>query len=217
MQRAGDQGMRVLMLASDAHGGFGGIAQYNRDIIASLADMSSIGEVCVLARIVRDAFTAPAKVTYDLASANGTRRFLARAAVQGLAGGRYSFVYCAHINLMPVAALLAGMRRVPLVLAIYGIDAWQRPASAAVRWSIAMASMVISISQITLDRFRAWSGFDAARCAVLPNAIHTADYAVGAKDNALARRLGVAERPVIVRLAVCRPMSVTKALTRSSI
>ena len=199
MQRAVDRGMRVLMLASDAHGGFGGIAQYNRDVISAMAGLSRIEEILVLARIVHDAaFKAPAKVTYDLSSANSARRFLARAAAQALAGRRYDLVYCAHINLMPVAALLARMRRVPLVLAIYGIDAWQQPASAALRWSVGMASLVISISQITLDRFRAWSGIEAARCVVLPNAIRTSDYAVGAKDNPLARRLGVAGRPVIL-------------------
>lgn len=186
------------MLVSDAHGGFGGIAQYNRDVISALAGMSSIEEIHVLARIVRDAFRAPAKVTYDLSSANSVSRFLARAAAQALAGRRYDLVYCAHINLMPVAALLARMRRAPLVLAIYGIDAWQRPASAVLRWSVGTASLVISISQITLDRFRAWSGVDAARCVVLPNAIHTGDYAIGAKDNPLARRIGVVGRPVIL-------------------
>jgi phosphatidyl-myo-inositol dimannoside synthase len=198
MPRAANRGMRILMLASDAHGGFGGIAQYNCDVLSALAGMSSIDEIQVLARIVRDAFEAPAKVTYDLSSANSTGRFLARAAMQALPGRGYDLVYCAHINLMPVAAVLARMRSVPLVLAIYGIDAWQRPASAVLRWCVGMASMVISISQVTLDRFRAWSGIDAVRCVVLPNAIHTDDYAVGPKDSALARRLGVAERPVIL-------------------
>lgn len=191
--------MRVLMLASDAHGGFGGIAQYNRDVISAMAGLSSIEEILVLARIVKHArFKTHAKVTYDLASANSARRFLVRAAVQTLGGQRYDLVYCAHINLMPAAALIARIRRVPLVLAIYGIDAWHQPASAAVRCSIGMASLVISISQITLDRFRAWSGIHAARCVVLPNAIHMNDYAIGAKDNPLARRLGVVGRPVIL-------------------
>lgn len=190
--------MRVLLLASDAHSGLGGIAQYNRDVITAMAGLSRIEEVLVLARIVHDAeFKPPAKVRYDLSSAHGAKHFLARA-VARLFGGRYDLVYCAHINLMPVAALLACTRQVPLVLAIYGIDAWQKPASVALRWSVKMASLVISISQITLDRFRAWSRIEEARCAILPNAIHASDYAVGAKENPLARRLGVLGRPVIL-------------------
>jgi glycosyltransferase involved in cell wall biosynthesis len=191
--------MRVLMLVSDAHGGAGGIAQYNRDIISAMSRLSTIKEIRVLPRIIHNAaFEAPANVTYDLSTAKSTRHFLVRAAAQAFVGRRYDLVYCAHINLMPIATLLARMRRVPLVLAIYGVDAWEPPPSAAARWCVGVPSLVISISQVTLDRFRAWSGLDAARCVVLPNAIHMCNYGLGPKDSPLARRLGLADRPVVL-------------------
>ena len=74
--------------------------------------------------------------------------------------------------------------RLPIVLAIYGIDAWQRPNGLTGKLSFCAASLVVSISQITLDRFQGWSGVPGERCAVLPNAIRAAEFAVDGKDNA---------------------------------
>ncbi len=189
--------LRVLMLATDAHGGFGGIAQYNRDIIDAMCGFPGIDEVVVLTRVTPEVvFNLPAKSTYDVASAAGITNFLARSTAR--AWERFDLVYCAHINLLPIAALIAKFRRLPLVLAIYGIDAWHRPAGTLRRFGLKDVSLVSSISQITLDRFLAWSGFSAAKCAVLPNAIHLADFGIGPKENPLARRLGVERRPVIL-------------------
>ena len=36
----------------------------------------------------------------------------------------YDLVVCGHINLLPLAWLASRVMRVPLVLFIYGIDAW---------------------------------------------------------------------------------------------
>src|SRR5581483_1941350 len=111
---------------------------------------------------------------------------------------------CAHINLMPVAALIARARRIPLVLAIYGIDAWQRPASRLATASLRAADLVISISQITLDRFRAWSGGPGA-AAVVPNAIRPQCYGPGPKAADLVERHGLAGRKVIMTLGRMSP------------
>jgi len=197
MAREADRGLRVLMLVTDAHGGFGGIAQYNRDIIDAMCSLDGVREIVVLPRVMPgEAFNVPANVTYDLESAKGVWAFVARTVSRTL--DRFDLVYCAHINLWPVAVAIARARRLPLILAIYGVDAWQRPKGLAGKLSFRSASLVVSISQITLDRFASWSGVKADRCAVLPNAIHAACFAVGAKDNALSRRLGVAACPAIL-------------------
>ena len=186
------------MLATDAHGGFGGIAQYNRDVIEAMSHFPYVGEIVVMPRSIGGNLAGlPQRVSYDVSCASGLGAYLASSARRTLRG-HYDMVYCAHINLMPLAAVIAHARRVPLMLAIYGIDAWDHPAGRAARWAASAADLVVSISQITLDRFRSWSGVDAVRCAILPNAIHAGDYASGPKANALARRLGVETRPVIL-------------------
>src|SRR5579864_8609403 len=129
----GAAGRRILMLATDAHGGFGGISQYNRDVLEALGGFDGVGEVVVLPRIVNDTgFDAPTKVHYDLAGISGQWSFLWRSVVHAFTAGHYDLIYCAHINLMPMATAIAAVQRAPLVLAIYGIDGWWRPSRSVV-------------------------------------------------------------------------------------
>src|SRR5215831_3123856 len=46
-----DPPLRVLALVTDAFGGHGGIAQYNRDFLSALARCDRVGEVIVLPRL----------------------------------------------------------------------------------------------------------------------------------------------------------------------
>lgn len=187
------------MFVSEAHGGFGGIAQYNRDIITALSSFDAVEEIVVLPRIIMGSDgSVPAKVTYDAASAGSAANFVRRSAVQAMFGGRFDLVYCGHINLAPIAALIAQVRRIPMVLAIYGIDAWGKPGRLVGRCPASVFSLVISISQITLDRFSAWSRVSPEKCVVLPNAIDAAKFGIGTKSQSLARRLGVNGRTVVM-------------------
>ena len=201
MPRTAATGVRILMLATDAHGGFGGISQYNRDVLEAMASFDRVREVVVLPRIVSEpGFTAPNKVRYDLAGSRGGYSFLRRCMAHAFAGDSYDLIYCAHINLMPAAAAVAYWRRLPIVLAIYGIDCWWLPSRRVVAKFATRADLVISISQVTLDRFRYWSAVDERATAVLPNAIRAHLYGLGEKDLELVRRLGIQGRRVIMTL-----------------
>ena len=89
------------------------------------------------------------------------------------------------------------MRGVPLVLAIYGIDAWERPKSWTYRIAVRFPGLVISISQITLDRYLAWSGLHSAT-SIVPNAIDLGMFAIGERDPELEERLNLAGCKVIM-------------------
>lgn len=185
------------MLATDAHGGDGGIAKYNRDVLDSLSQSDSVSEILVLPRrVAHVSFMSPAKVRYDMTSAAGLKNYLGRSAANALGRG-FDLVYCAHINLLPLAAIIAGLRRTPLALAIYGIEAWQRPVSPLHRLAVRLPALVISISQITLDRFRAWSGVRAPT-AVVPNAIDLGLFTTGGRNPELERRYNITKRKVIM-------------------
>lgn len=197
MARAG--GKRVLALVSDAYGGYGGIAAYNRDVIDALAEDDAIGSIVVLPRLVpQPPSGVPAKVDFDTVSAHGMGRFVLRSLRRGLFGGHVDLIYCAHIFLVPVAWLLAKLTGAPWVLCLYGIDGWQRTG----RWSVdrfaAKADHYLSISQLTLDRFRAVWPVDPARCTIMPNAIHLDEFGAGPKSPALAARYGLAGKKVLM-------------------
>ncbi len=145
-------GLRILMLVTDAHGGHGGIAQYNRDILEALAAFDSVEEVVVLARVMpNEQVEPPIKIRYRWESACGLGGFIKAVAIEGLIGPRFDLIYCAHINLMPFAVILSRARGTPIMLAIYGIDAWTKSKTLLGRLGTKRIDMVSSISQLTLD------------------------------------------------------------------
>jgi len=194
------------MLVTDAHSGAGGIAQYNRDVLAALASFDEIQEIVVVARNVSETvFAVPAKVRYDLQSIGSQAAFVRRSAAQAFGGGPFDLIYCAHINLMPVASVIAKARRIPLVLAIYGIDAWTPPTRRLAIRCAGACDLVVSISDITLDRFQAWAGVGRSTTAVLPNAIRAEEYGPGEKSPDLMDGLGIRNRKVIMTLGRMAP------------
>ncbi len=114
--------MRVLLLVTDAYGGHGGIAYYNRCLSEALAAMPEVEEVVVLPRVMRFAPGAvPAKINF-MAGAAGTKlRYLRSLAC--LIATPFDVVICGHIHLLPAAAPFASAKRLPLVLQVHGIEA----------------------------------------------------------------------------------------------
>lgn len=193
--------MRILLITTDAFGGHGGIAQYNRDLLMALAAMPEVEEVVAVPRNVQYApGELPAKLRFHAEAAGGKLRFVRKAIA--VARGHFDLVVCGHINLLPVAALLKLKLRAPLALLAYGIDVWQPHSSVLVRSLLGSADAVWSISEITRDKMVSWSGLDRTKFSILPNAIALDRYGPGPKNPVLVERYGLAGRKVIMIL--CR-------------
>jgi len=193
------RGRRILVLLTDAFGGHGGIALYNRDVLRALCEDPDTAEVVALPRLARLPLSdLPEKLTFDVSALGGTIAYLRALGGQLMSNRPFDAVYCAHINLMPLAALAARILRVPLILAIYGIDAWERSPRRLVRAAVGRADRVLSISRITLDRFRSWQSYPETVCALMPNAIHLDEFGIGTRDTALAARYGLDGHRVVM-------------------
>ena len=180
--------MRIVLLATDAYGGHGGIALYNRDLAEALA---AEHEVIVIPRIVPQAPEGvPAGLTFREAAGHGEIAYAA--AVIQAARARADLVICGHVNLLPAACAIT---RHPLLM-IFGIDAW-KPRSALSSWLLHRCRAVLSISAITRDRFRAWSRFGGP-IHVVPNAIHSERYGIRPKRADLVERYRLGGRRVLL-------------------
>lgn len=192
-------GAHILMLLSDAYGGFGGISQYNRDLIEALCALDEVASVEGLPRIARDPIgPIPAKLRFDVSGRGGYARYMAVALKRGLFGPKPDIVLCGHINLLPICWLIARLRGARLDLLIFGIDAWT-----PTKWGLAnrltgAVDRVVSISRITLDRYLEWAGRPRQGTAILPNAIHLEEYGIGPKAPDLVEQFGLAGRKVIM-------------------
>ena len=192
-------GLRILLLTTDAYGGHGGIALYNRDIAEALAEIPEVDEAVVIPRNMPLApEPIPGKIRF-LPEATGGKANYIRTAIRE-ARKNYDLVICGHINLLPLAVLLNLYIRAPLALMVYGIDVWQSPSALAPHW-IKKADAVWSISAITRDRMNAWAKLPASKFLLLPNAIHLERYGVAAKRADLVERYGLQASKLIMTLA----------------
>lgn len=156
----------MLALVTDAFGGRGGIAQYNRDFLEAIAPGA---ELRIVPRHAPDPATGlPERATQ--APPKGGRLAYAVAATIETLRRRPRVVFCGHLFMAPLAALLARLVGARLIVQTHGIEAWPRP-SILVRWSIERADLVLAVSRYTRAQVLSWAALDPERVAVLPNTV----------------------------------------------
>ena len=189
--------MRILFLATDAYGGHGGIAYYNRCLARALTEIPEVQEIVLLVRkFSPPARDTPHKIRFVTASAGGKLHYVAITLAQCLKP--FDLIICGHINLLSLAAFIAKTKRVPLVLQVHGIDVWQ-PVETVQRW-LAQIDGVWAVSTITRDRMNDWANLPLSKYAVIPNTIHLEHYGLAPKRLDLLDQYGLKDRKVIVAL-----------------
>lgn len=187
--------MRILHIGTDTYGGHGGIALYNRELIAALASHRDVEEVVVVPRlIVHDLEPIPPKVRFLAEGAKGRGAFL-RTLLAEARRTKFDLVVCAHVNLLPVARLVA---RDPLLF-VYGIEAWKHLRDPISNRLVCNVRGVVAISEVTRDRFTGWSKY-AGPTFLLPNSIRLDDYCIRPRNVELAKHYRVDGRRVVLTL-----------------
>ena len=192
----------AVALITDAYGGFGGIAQYNRDFLAAVADSPQIARVVVIPRLMSEiAEEVPAAIDHRMDALGGISAY-AIACTKVMEAERPHVVLCGHVNLLPFALPIATRHRVPLVLSIYGIEVWDPPRLAS-KALLGTVDHVVSISQLTVDKMHAWSRV-MRKCptSLIPNAVNLQRYSSSPnKPEFLLDRYGLHDKRVLATLA----------------
>jgi glycosyltransferase involved in cell wall biosynthesis len=185
--------VRVLLLCTDAYGGYGGIALFNRELVAALIADPACEEVVVVPRVIphRGADPIPAKVTFIEAAAGGPVAYLR--ALRRIRGQRFDLVICGHVNLLPLARLVC---RDPLLIT-HGIEAWRHLREPLSERLLHHCRGIVSVSALTRDRVVAWSGY-RGKTYVLPNAIRLERYGVRPKNQELVARYHLEGKRVLL-------------------
>jgi phosphatidyl-myo-inositol dimannoside synthase len=158
--------LRILALVADAYGGHGGIAAYNRHFLSALAACDLVGEVIVLPRLhakwsdplpatVVQLRPVPGRIAYSLTA---LRTAISR---------RFDVVFCGHLFMAPLAAVIAKLLRIPLWAQVHGVEAWEE-LSALHRRSVEAAALVTSVSRYTRRRLLEWVDIDPSRVKIVP-------------------------------------------------
>jgi glycosyltransferase involved in cell wall biosynthesis len=194
--------MRILVLLHDAFGGRGGIAKFNRDLLTALASHRRVSEVVALPRVIVEAIgPLPDKLDYRAYAAGGKAAFLAAELAALVTPRWFDLVICGHLRLLPLIHLLALRGRAPLGLVLHGVDAWDPYGGPAVRRGLQRLDWFLAVSEVTKQRFLAWSGVAPQRGLVIPNAVDLARFAPGPKPARLLARYGLAGKRVLMGMA----------------
>ena len=193
---------RAMCLVTDAFGGVGGIAKFGRDLLESLCGDPRYRDVIAIARkAVPSQPVLPAGLAYLGAPAG---RLLGYGLEVLRAAGKlrsHDAIICGHLNLLPLAWLAKAICGAPLVLNIYGTDAWSPSRRWLLERLIGSVDVVVSISRFTFDRFRRWAGNAPAECFLLPCCVDLDLFTPGQAPPGLAREYGVDGSKVILSLA----------------
>ncbi|MFN3523678.1 MAG: glycosyltransferase [Phenylobacterium sp.] len=186
--------VRILALVTEAFGGRGGIAQYNRDLILALAAGPRAASAQILPRLAPDppGSLPPGVVQHRPLFA---RAAYALKALWLVARTRPDVVFCGHLYMAPLAGVLAALARARLAVQLHGVETWTSPTPAQ-RRAVESADLVLCVSRDTRRHVLAWSNQPPERVVVLPNTVGEG-YAPG--DAAAARaRLGLGQETVLL-------------------
>lgn len=191
--------MRVLALVTDAFGGYGGIAQYNRDLLTALAQSECVSEIVVLPRIAGGAVdTLPAKVR-QLEPRSWRSAYAAQAMGVAQQKEPFDIIFNGHLYHAPLAAVVGRLFRIPVWLQTHGIDAWEAP-KRIVGAAVERSTLITTVSRHTKRKMLAWANVDPERVRVLPNTVRWM-FTPGDKDDAFLKQLDLVGRPIILTVS----------------
>jgi glycosyltransferase involved in cell wall biosynthesis len=194
------------LFVTDAFGGFGGIAKFNRDFIAALDGAPDVNQLTVVPRVISEPINErlPEFTVFDRA-ARGSIVSYARRSARMLVGVPPDVVICGHIHLLPFAGAVARLRGAPLALIIHGIEAWTPTRHWTANRLARSIDHLVSVSRYSARRFESWSGYPAERATVVPNSVALDRFLPGPRDGALVARYGLHGRRVIMTVGRLAP------------
>jgi asparagine synthetase B (glutamine-hydrolysing)/glycosyltransferase involved in cell wall biosynthesis len=196
--------LRLLVLLTDAFGGFGGIAKFNRDFLTALCLHERVESVLALPRIMpHPPEVLPAKLVFDTSGLGGKKAFLKAVAAKARAlkpapGAGTPLIICGHINLLPAAMLARRLCGGSVHLIIHGVEAWERSPSLLANACVRHLNGFIAVSNVTKRRFARWTGLHFDQGVVLPNCVDLSAFTPGPKSSALLDRYQLRDRQVLL-------------------
>ncbi len=150
--------MRILVLTTDAFGGHGGIAKFNRDLLTALCAHPDCMEVIAIPRFIPNPIESlPSGLPYITEGINGKWKYIETTLKYIIRKSNFDLIVCAHINLLPLAFFANIRVRVALLLLIYGVDAWYPTKSVLINYLVRNIYSFISISCLSKQRFISWA------------------------------------------------------------
>jgi phosphatidyl-myo-inositol dimannoside synthase len=158
----------ILAIVTDAFGGRGGIAQYNRDFLEALSETGIVSSITILPRLAPDVLVLPERITQKVARSGWIGYSIA--ALRTALFRSVDLVFCGHLFMAPLAALIARLKGAKLIVQTHGIEVWAPP-SWAQRAALEAADLVLCVSRHTRATVLSWVAIAPERVLVVPDTV----------------------------------------------
>ena len=192
-------GLRVLALVTDAYGGGGGIAQFNRDLFDAMARSGLVQEVVVLPRAAGPVTGPIPEKVRQLPPRAGKAGYAVHALRAARDLGPFDVVFCGHLFASPLATALARLAGAQYWQQLHGIEAWSCPGR-IVRRAVEGATLVTAVSRHTRRLFLSWARKCPETVKVLPNTVDER-FHPGPKPAGLLSRYGLTGKTVLLTVS----------------
>lgn len=162
--------MKVLALVTDAFGGHGGIAQYNRDFLSAVCAAPDVSRTVVLPRLAPEAVgELPPGLTQHAPISN--KFSYGTVAAELALDLKPDVIFCGHLYHGWLAAMLAKANGARLVSQLHGTEIWS-PLRRSDRKGLQASDLVLTVSRDTFARLRNQIIDAKFTGAVLSNTVH---------------------------------------------
>lgn len=187
--------MQIYAFVPDAYGGHGGISVFNKDLLNAFTRHPHVEHVTALPLVMsRPMEPVPVGLVFRAKAANSKLAYIWTLLMDLPRIAKSDMLYCGHLNYAPLVRRLGSFFGIPVLGALYGIDAWTPSTKRARRRAACRLDRYFSISTFTRDRFLDWADVPPEKIDLLPNAIHLSDYATASRPLDLMERLGLKPR-----------------------
>ncbi len=193
--------MKIFALVTDAFGGRGGIAKFNRDLLTALCESPEVEKVIAWPRVSAEKIDElPSKLTYRVGGLNSKVKYIFAVLSDIFKDGKSDYLICGHIHLLPIAHLIKIMGRCEqVVLVVHGIEAW-KPHDFLIQYLVKKIDLLISVSHFTIKKMLGWVNIEKIKYVILPNTIDLDRFTPGEKNNKILKKHDLADKKVILTL-----------------
>ncbi len=197
--------MKIIVLLTDAFGGHGGIALFNRNLLTVLCQHPYCTQVVAIPRLApQPCNTLPDKLIYNTEGIDGKIRFLITVLQTAMKCRNFDLIICGHIHLTPIAYCLRLWLRTPVLLITHGIEAWRPSRNRIINFCAKKIDAFISISEVTKKRYLNWTHMGDKKGFILPNAIALEKFTPGPKKRSLLDHYNLQGKLVLMTLGWIR-------------
>lgn len=191
--------MKSIIICTDAYGGRGGIALYNRNFIRAVSEYPGMEEVVVVPRkIYYELEKIPENIVHFKAASKNKLIYILSAFFLCVKKRSIDIIFCTHLHLLPVAMLLRFRFGCKVHLLVFGRDAWQESKSKIANYFVKRLTSFVSMRHLTARRLIKWAKLKDVDYFYLPNCIDPSNFGIKSKNKDLSKRYGLEGKRVII-------------------